>query len=147
MQFKLSGEVIVSAPIVKVSALINDPSQVSSCIPDSRDFRKTDEKSFSVTTDLSLGAVSGSLAIRVEIEKQDQENVKYTITGSGLGSRAKIILKTSLSAKEDKTGISWEADAEFRGIVSGIGEQIIKNVTNEKVNGIIANMKEKLEAG
>ncbi len=147
MQFKSSGKVIVSAPIAKVSAFINDPSQVSSCIPDSQGFKKTGEKSFVVTTNLSLGAVHGSLSMNVEIEKQDQENVKYTITGSGLGSTAKIILKTGLSAKGDKTELSWEAAAEFRGIVSGIGEQIIKNVTNEKVNGIIANMKSKLEAG
>ena len=41
--------------------------------------------------------------------------------------------------------VEWSSTADLKGIISGLGEQIIKQVTRSEIDRILENAKKKIE--
>ena len=62
------------------------------------------------------------------------------------GNKASILLSIKISGDEMRTDLSWNADFDISGIISGLGQGIVKKVSEEKISEIINNVKNVLEA-
>lgn len=145
MQIKFGGVVDFDASIEKARAFLRDTEKVASCIPDSRGFARKDDTHFTVNVEMGIGAVKGILAMDCRLEELDDNKYAYTIEGSGAGSNIKVVLVLELSSKGASLAqLQWSSTSDIRGIMTGIGEPIIRRVSSEYIETIIANARQRL---
>lgn len=143
---KFDGKIQVNASRDVVFAFIGNPSMVSSCIPDSKNFNQKDDKNFTLDVAVGIGFVSGTFELIGSINKAENNQLTYNIEGAGIGSTVKVILSLDLGADNGvSTEVSWGAELDLTGVVSGVSESILKKVSEEKIAAIIVNVKNSLE--
>ncbi|MEM3883979.1 MAG: SRPBCC domain-containing protein [Methanothrix sp.] len=144
MQTEFSGTIDLDAAPDKVKELISNTELVASCIPDSKDFKKLDATHFSITVNVGISMVRGPFKLS-GITESMADYVQYSISGKGLGSEVDITIKLSVAGTGPSASrVTWSATAEFKGIISGVSEPIIRKITDEKVEEIASNLKAKL---
>ncbi|MEM0154815.1 MAG: SRPBCC domain-containing protein [Methanothrix sp.] len=144
MQTEFSGTINLDAAPGDVKKLISDTELVASCIPDSKDFKKLDDSHFSITVNVGISMVRGPFKLSGTMESL-ADYVQYSISGKGLGSEVSITIKLGVAGTGPSASkVTWSATAEFKGIISGVSEPIIRKITNEKVEEIASNLKAKL---
>ena len=147
MQTKFSGTIDLDAGPEEVKNLISNVELVASCIPDSKDFKKLDSAHFSITINLGIGMVRGPFKLSGTVGTTEEGAARYSLSGKGLGSEVSISITLSVAGSgASSSKVSWDAVAEFSGIISGVSEPIIRKITDEKVEEIAANLKAKLES-
>lgn len=147
MRVDFGGDEEFNAPIDKVRNFVMDIKEVASCIPDSSNFSRTDANHFTMSIEPGLGVVKGSLPLHCSLESKGKDNYTYTIEGKGLGSEVSVTLSLNLYEKGNSTGIKWESSINIKGIMGGIGESVIRKITQEYVEKIIANARQKITKG
>jgi carbon monoxide dehydrogenase subunit G len=146
MRFSLSDKIEVEIPIDTVLDFSTNLREVASCIPNMQDFNKIDEKSFTINVTFGVAFVKGIFAVKGTLVEQNPEHILYRIEGEGIGSSMKIMISIDLSRKGPaSTEIAWRSDAELTGLVSGLSESVLRKVSEDNINGIIANFKANLE--
>ena len=143
MQVDFGGDEEFDAPIDKVRDFVMDIEKVASCIPDSSNFSRIDANHFTMSIVPGLGVVKGSLPVNCSLEVSG-ETYTYLITGKGLGSEVNVSLSLNLHANGSSTGIKWRSSIGVKGIMGGIGEAMIRKITQEYVEKIIANARQKM---
>ena len=144
MQTKFSGTIDLDAAPDKVKELISNTELVASCIPDSKDFKKVDAAHFLITVNVGISMVRGPFKLSGTMES-GQDYVQYSISGKGLGSEVAIKIKLGVAGTGPSTSrVTWSATAEFKGIISGVSEPIIRKITDQKVEEIASNLRAKL---
>ena len=147
MRVDFGGDEEFNVPIDKVRNFVMDTGKVASCIPDSSNFSKTDANHFTMSIEPGLGVVKGSLPLHCSLESKGENNYIYSIGGKGLGSEVSVILSLNLYEKGNSTGIKWDSSINIKGIMGGIGEAVIRKITQEYVEKIIANARQKITKG
>lgn len=147
MQVDFGGDEAFDAPIDKVRNFVVDIERVASCIPDSSNFSRIDDKHFTMSIEPGLGVVKGLLPLHCSLESRGENNYTYAIEGKGLGSEVKVSLSLNLYEKGNSTGVKWKSSINIKGIMGGIGEAVIRKITQEYVEKIIANAKQKAAGG
>jgi carbon monoxide dehydrogenase subunit G len=142
---KMNGEIQASVSREVVLAFIANPRMVSSCIPDSKNFNQKDEKNFTIDVSVGIGFVSGIFELIGSLNRIGDYQLTYNIEGAGIGSTVKVILLLDLKESTVNTEILWNAELDLSGVVSGVSESILKKVSEEKIDKIIANVKTNLE--
>ena len=146
MHLDFGGVEEIAASDERIRAFVMDARQVASCIPDSQNFSKLDEFHFTLDIKIGVGVVGGLFAMAVELKDLGQGRYLYTIHGGGSGSRIDIALNINVaSSKGNSTAVEWSSTADLKGIISGLGEQIIKQVTHSEIGRILENAKKKIE--
>ncbi len=146
MKINFSGNEHISAGVSKSERFIADPESVSKCIPDSKEFQNTGEHAFSIKVEVGIGTLKGTFLINGTVEKGQDNSIAYRLSGGGFGNKASILLSIKISGDEMRTDLSWNADFDISGIISGLGQGIVKKVSEEKISEIINNVKNVLEA-
>ena len=144
MQTKIDGSEELNVPIDRLRAFLSDTSNVAKCIPDSKDFHKIDNENFSISIEAGISVVHGTFKLNGTATMGD-DSYLYKLSGKGLGSEVHISISVALSKLSDSaTSIKWSTEASFTGIISGVSEPIIKNVTKQKVAEIMEKLKSEL---
>jgi carbon monoxide dehydrogenase subunit G len=144
MQTEFSGTMDLDAAPEEVKELISNTELVASCIPDSKDFKRLDDTHFSIVVNVGISMVRGPFKLSGTTESKE-DYVQYSISGRGLGSEVSITIKLSVAGiGPSDSRVAWNAKAEFKGIISGVNESIIRKITDEKVEEIASNLKAKL---
>ncbi len=141
MLVDFGGEEEFNAPIETVRDFVSDTEKVASCIPDSGNFSKIDTNHFTMSIEPGLGIVKGSLPLHCTLENENANAYTYLIEGKGLGSEVKMKLSINLYQKSSTTGVKWQSSIEIKGVMSGIGEAMVRKVTQEYVDKIIINVQ------
>ena len=144
MKIDLSGTEHMAAGVSKSERFITDPESVSKCIPDSKEFQNTGEHAFSIKVEIGIGTLKGTFLINGIIESKGN-SITYRLSGGGFGNKASILLYIKISGDETQTDLSWNANFDISGIISGLGQGIVKKVSEEKIAEIINNVKNMLE--
>ncbi|MEM3841573.1 MAG: SRPBCC domain-containing protein [Candidatus Micrarchaeaceae archaeon] len=145
MKINFNGEESIRAPLSDVVAFLSDPGKVTACIPDSSDFSLESSSDFSIKVTVGVGSIHGVFAIKGSISKNSDGSFTYMLNGAGFGNKVSIKLTASPSEYDGFTKMPWRADFDLSGIISGLGEGIIRKVSSEKIAIIIKNVKEALE--
>ena len=147
MKLNFNGLFELNVPVEKAFDTLTDPASISSCIPDLEKFEILDDKNFNAKVKAGIGFVRGSFDMKCSIlELSKPSHSKFSIEGSGIPGKVKIQLSFDLKEKAtNSTVISWAADSELSGLITGLGETILRKTTEAKVQEILNKIKEKLE--
>ena len=146
MKISFSGKETVNAPVSKVSEFVSNPDKVASCIPDSSEFKRLDERSFAIKVSVGVGTIKGTFSISGSFETPGENQFTYSLSGAGFGNKVTIKLSVLLEPLGSTTLLDWNADFDLSGIISGLGAGIIRKVSEEKIGIIISNVKKALES-
>lgn len=145
MRISFSGKESIGANIADSERLISDIERLSSCIPDSRDFKMVNEREFSINVDVGIGNLRGTFLIHGICEVDGSDLVRYKLNGGGFGNRVGIELVVRLDGNSETTNLSWNADLDISGLISGLGQSIVRKVSEEKIAEIMRNVRSVLE--
>jgi carbon monoxide dehydrogenase subunit G len=143
MQVDFGGDEEFNASIEAVRNFVKNVEKVAACIPDSGNFSKKDDTHFTMNIEPGLGVVKGSLPLNCSLST-DGDAYTYLIDGKGLGSQVKVTLTINPYSKGGATGVKWKSVIEIKGIMGGIGEPVIRKITEEYVQKIITNAKQEI---
>jgi carbon monoxide dehydrogenase subunit G len=146
MKISFSGKETVNAPIQKVSDFVSNPDKVASCIPDSSEFKRLGERSFTIKVSVGVGTIKGTFSISGSFEIPGENQFTYNLNGAGFGNKVSIKLSVALEPLGSTTLLDWNAEFDLSGIISGLGAGIIRKVSEEKIGIIISNVKKALES-
>lgn len=146
MKIKFEGKAQINAPLDLVMKFLADMKQISSCIPDSQNFKKVGEKNFTADITVRMAGINSVFAITGEMVNHTANHMEYAIDGRGIGSTAKIILHLDINPKDtNTTEIIWHSESDLHGIVNGLSEPILRKVSEDKINEMIARVKASIE--
>lgn len=144
MKLKFDGNVGLDKPPETVMAFLSDGSSIASCIPDSENFRKIDDKTFLINVKVGVGVVNGKFDAKYTVVEKNSNHITYKIEWSGVGSKVSILLTADVAGNGSGSEMKWGADCEMSGIVTGVGENVLRGISNGYIKQIIDNVKKKV---
>jgi len=147
MKLSFSGSFEFNTPIEEAFDFLTEPASIGGCIPDLEKIEILDSKSFNAKIKVGVGFVRGSFDLKCNVLELNRPlHSKISIEGSGISGKIKTQISFDLQEKSsNSTQINWTADAEISGLITGLGETILRKTTEGKVQEILNKIKEKLE--
>ena len=145
MQF--GGDFDVPASPSQVWTVLADPKRVANAIPDLKSFEVKDSTSFYAEFTVKLGFIRG--AMKMNFTYQDMkpnEHMRLVGRGTGAQSTVDLAIDLNLAASEGGSKISWTAILTVGGMVAGLGARIMEGFAKQKVEQIVASLKNILTA-
>jgi carbon monoxide dehydrogenase subunit G len=127
-------------------AFINDPAQISQCLPDLLEANIHDAHSFDAIVQVALGPVRGKFKFKITLDPQpDNTTLKMKISGGGFGSVVDLLAGATVLANDDATTtLDWEGSASMRGPVATVGGRVIDSQAERVITTTFANVKARL---
>lgn len=145
MKINLNGSFFLTASLSNSFAFLTDPKKLSGCVADLKEVKFTDDKTFETIVSIGIGPINGNFNAKCKIAPSPPDAITITIDGSGTASSMHLVLSLKLSKKTEKiTNVTWNADTEISGLVSGLGETILRQLSSSKIEGIISALKTKV---
>ena len=146
MNLKWQGQELVAADKATTWAFINDPAQISQCLPDLLEATLKGPHAFDAIVQVALGPVRGKFKFKITLEPQiDGEHMNLTIAGGGLGSVVDLLASAQVSANADgTTTLDWTGTASMRGPVATVGGRVIDAQAQRVIGTTFANVKVRL---
>ncbi len=145
MRINLNGSFDLTTNLSNSFAFLTDPKKLSSCVADLKEANFLDTTTFETILTLRIGPVNGNFDAKCKITPSPPDSISITIDGSGTASSMRLLLSLKLSKKTEKvTSVTWNADTEINGLISGLGETILRELSNSKIQEIISVMKTKV---
>jgi hypothetical protein len=146
MNLQWKGEEHVAANAAATWAFINDPGQISQCLPDLLEATIIDAHSFEAVVRVALGPVRGKFKFKIVLEPQpDGKHMKLKISGGGLGSVVDLLADAQLTANADATTtLAWDGTATMRGPVATVGGRVVDSQAQRVISTTFANVKTRL---
>lgn len=145
MQINLNGSFDLVASLSNSLAFLTDPKKLNSCVSNLKEAKFIDDRTFETVFVVKIGPINGNFDAKCKIEPSPPDKITITIDGSGAASSMHLILSLKLSKKSDKlTNVDWNATAEINGIVSGLGDTVLRGISGSKIEEIINTLKSKV---
>jgi hypothetical protein len=143
---KITGMVAVAAPRQKVWDALNDPAILSKAIPGCEKLEKTGEDEFSVTQSVGIASIrgryTGKMAIR---DKNPPERCNLKIEGKGPGGFVNGTAAVTLSEKDGKTELAYDADMQVGGLLASLGSRLIEPVAKQLVGQFFRALEQQIK--
>ena len=123
----------------------NNTIALVKCVPDTSDIKQINPKEFEFKILVHMGPVSGTFNARVKIENIDKASGKVAMTLNSKGPGA--VMNASITATISQTGISYDADVSLSGLLAAVGERLIRNYIDGKLNEFLNNMVKLAKTG
>ncbi len=145
MQINLNGTFDLNADLTKTFAFLTDPKKLSMCIQELKETKFIDDRNFETVLTIRIGPIPGNFSAKCNIDPTPPDTIKLTIEGSGTGSSMHLALSLKLTKKTEKiTSVAWSASTEIGGIVSGLGETVLRELSSSKIEEIISAVRTKV---
>jgi carbon monoxide dehydrogenase subunit G len=146
MNLQWTGQELVAADRATTWIFINDPGQISQCLPDLLEAIVHDERSFDAIVQVALGPVRGKFKFRIVLEPQaDGSHLYLKISGGGLGSVVDLHAGAIVSEHIDgSTILDWHGKASMRGPVATVGGRVVDAQAQRVISTTFANVKSRL---
>ena len=146
MKMTISGITEIGVPIDSALKFSNNLREIAMCVPTAQDFNQIDDKNFTITITVGIAVMKGMFKVKTTLVEQTQNRLVYSMDGHGIGSTLKETLTLDLNSKSaTTTEVSWNADMELHGLVSGVSEPVLRKISGDRISETIANIKSKLE--
>jgi uncharacterized protein len=154
MKSTVEKKILVNQTIDKTWALLNDPSQIVSCVPGAQLTETIDENNYKGIVSMKFGPVAVKYNGQVKFEKRDNENHELVLNGKGLDDKGKgsadMLLNAKLNEKDAQTEFQYRMEVNISGMLAQFGSRLITDVSNQVAEQFSKNFKSKaegLEAG
>lgn len=145
MQLHLEGSTTIKADRQKVFDLLTDPNFLARSLPDAEEVRVIDGENLEARMKLKIAVVSSTLGVKMAIsDKTPPSRARLMAVANGSGSSMNISSVFELNG-DLPTTMSWSADAEITGVVSGLGSTLLKGFATKKVAEIFEGITRSIE--
>jgi carbon monoxide dehydrogenase subunit G len=142
MKINLNGSFDIDSSLSNAFAFLTDPKRLSTCVSDLKETKFIDSHTFETSLIVKIGPINGNFYSKCNISSAAPDTVNIKIDGTGTASTMHLVISLKLNKKtENVTSVSWEANAEITGLVSGLGETILRELSNSKIAEIINALK------
>jgi carbon monoxide dehydrogenase subunit G len=150
MAIEIEETLQVEAPVERVWQFVVDPQRVVTCMPGAALDEAIDERTFTGTVKVKLGAITTSYKGRVEFTELDAQAHTLQMSAAGRetgGGTAKGTISISLNPlAEGPTELVTKASIDLTGRVMQVGRGMIQGVSHQLFKQFAASAKEILEA-
>ena len=146
MNLQWKGQELILADHLTTWTFINDPAQISQCLPDLLEATIHTECMFDAIVQVSLGPVRGKFKFKITLDPQPNgRHLKMKISGGGLGSVVDLHAGAELEANDDNTTtLDWNGTASMRGPVATVGGRVIDSQAERVITTTFGNVKKRL---
>ncbi len=146
MNLQWKGQERIAADKATTWTFINDPAQISECLPDLLEAKIHGAHAFDAIVQVALGPVRGKFKFKITLEPQsDGSHMMLKISGGGLGSVVDLIAGAELGANDDgTTTLDWNGTATMRGPVATVGGRVIDSKAERVITTTFGNVKARL---
>jgi hypothetical protein len=150
MAIEIEETLQVEASVDRVWQFVVDPQRVVTCMPGAALDEAIDERTFTGTVKVKLGAITTSYKGRVEFTEVDAQAHSLEMAAAGRetgGGTAKGTISISVNAlSEGPTQLVTKASIDLTGRVMQVGRGMIQGVSHQLFKQFAASAKEILEA-
>ncbi|MGI8711684.1 MAG: SRPBCC domain-containing protein [Solirubrobacteraceae bacterium] len=133
-----SGSTQLDAPRARLYACLSDPRQLEPLLPSVESVEQIgdDELAVRVAPQTALGATPLDLELTVRRER-GPEHVRLEGTGRGGEFRTSFQVELEFAENGSGTEVSWQAEAEFNGLLSSIGQRILPAILASQIDAVL----------
>jgi carbon monoxide dehydrogenase subunit G len=137
MQLHLEGSSELKQDLETAYNRLTNLEVMARALPDTEDVKVIDSDTAEATVKLKLAVVSTRLRMRVKISgRRPPSHAELSAEGSGSGNRVKIFSTFDLerAGTENRTKMTWSANAEINGLMAGIGSMMLKGFAEKRMD-------------
>lgn len=108
------------------------------CVPDTSDIKQIGPQEFEFKILVHMGPVRGTFNSRVKITGIDKASGKVTMTLNSKGPGA--VMDATITANISESGVAYDADVNLSGLLAAVGERVIRNYIDGKLNEFLNNL-------
>ena len=131
----------------EVWSFMMDPNSVGQCLPGIEKVEVLDEDNFNAKVRIGVAFIKGTFDFKVRMhDKKPLEHINLSAQGKGVAST--IGVETSVDLLDLESGgtrMTWTAEAQVGGLISGIGPDMMNRAAEDMVNELFAAIRSKLE--
>jgi carbon monoxide dehydrogenase subunit G len=148
MKLQYNGQEKIKADYDTVWKFINDPNEVSKCLPDTEKVDIKDDKSFDAFVKVGVGPVKGKFKFSVTLVPQpENKKMMVKLRGGGLGTAIDLEAGADIKEQADKsTLLDWNGQADVRGPAATVGGRILDSKAKELISHVFAEVGRKLNS-
>lgn len=142
---KITGTVSVAAPRERVWEALNDPAILSKVIPGCEKLEPTGEDEYAITQSVGIASIrgryTGKMAIR---DKNPPESSQLKFEGKGPGGFVNGTSKVTLTGRDDKTDLVYDAEVQVGGLLASLGSRLIEPVAKQLVAQFFKSLEQQI---
>lgn len=145
---RLSGDYTLSAPPEEVFRAMLDPEVLKACLPGCESLTEVGEDAYDAVMTIGIGMIKGRYGGNVKISNKDHPT-NFTMLVAGKGPQGEIGgegLITLAPTADGGTHLTWEGDANVRGVLARIGGRVIQPAARTIVNKFFGQLNGRFAA-
>jgi carbon monoxide dehydrogenase subunit G len=151
VKLEYQGQERITASKDAVWAFVNDPDQVSACLPDVVSVTVKDPTHFDAVVRVGVGPVRGNLTFKFELQPDVQaQRMNMKISGGGLGSALDLTAGADIRDAGDEaapaTLLDWKGEAVMRGPVAAVGGRVLDAQARRLIAQTFANVAQRVSS-
>ena len=140
----------LNAPLELVWSFVIDPYQIIDCLPGAAITGKADERTYTGTVTVKVGAVAASYRGKATFERIDQVRHESEVVGLGQDTRGKGSAEMRMVSRltalgPTQTQIVVNSEVQITGMLAQLGRGMIQNVADQMLQEFTGKLKQKLE--
>lgn len=146
MKLDIKGSETLPADQLTVWRSLNDPDFLARCVPGCKAMVETGPDAYRVEIELSVASVRGGFHGDIALsDKQPPQDCVITVEGSGTLGHGSGRARFTLSPEgEAQTRIEYQGEGEIGGLVAGVGQRILRGVSNHLIKTFFKSAKTEL---
>ncbi|MGN6031885.1 MAG: SRPBCC family protein [Thermomicrobiales bacterium] len=145
---QLNGDYTLSASPQEVYQAMLDPEVLKACLPGCESLTEVGPDEYDAVMTIGIGMIKGRYGGHVKIsDKNEPDSFTMLVEGKGpqgqIGGEGKIILAPTA---DGGTHLTWEGDANVRGVLARIGGRVIQPAAKTIVNKFFGELEDRFAA-
>jgi uncharacterized protein len=145
---KVNGTAILESPRDQVWEALNDPAVLVRTIPGCQRLEAVGPDEYRVTVSAGVAAIKGVYDGEVQLSDQrPPDGFVLKARGAGAPGTVDATIVVSLATDEDnRTRLTYDADAIVGGMLGGVGQRMLTAVTKRTANEFFTNVDSALRS-
>lgn len=142
---RLEGTREIDAPPAAVWTVVDDPPRVARLVPGVESVEALGPDRWRA----AVGLLGLGLPFRIDVEREEEvprERVRLRARGGALGTGLTVDARFRLAAEGGGTELHWEADVELRGLLSRLGEGVVRAAAEREVRVLLEAIEREVRA-
>ena len=148
MPMKLSGEITIKAPRVRIFEALRDPQFFASCIEGIRDLTEINATHYDAVLETKVAYLQFKFKVVVELTRiEPPQTLEAKIEGTPLGvvGRLTATSRTTLTELDDGTLVLYEIDTALTGKLGAVGQPVLKSKAKQMEKHFFARLRAAFE--
>jgi carbon monoxide dehydrogenase subunit G len=142
---KMQGTHTLEVPVEKAWAFLMDPAAIAKVIPGCETLKEAAPDKYQATLKLGIAAVKGTYNGSVQLlDKTPPTHYRMLIDGSGTPGFVKGEAAVDLTAQDQQTVLTYDADVQVGGLIANVGQRMISGVAKLIINQALKKLDEEL---